>query len=70
MSPRFDFKCPQCGTIREDVWVSNFRDATDSARGTDYAPCERCGGVLEKMPAAPSFRVTGYSAKNSYGVKS
>ena len=69
MSPRWDFRCPLCNSIRENVWVSSFRDATDIFTGTMIAPCE-CGGTLEKMPAAPNFSIGGYNARNSYGVKS
>lgn len=69
MSPRFDFRCTKCASLREDVWVSNFRDATDSFAGTDIAPCVECGGTMEKMPAAPNFSVKGFNAKNHYGVK-
>lgn len=63
--PRFDFKCPDCGLVRYDVWISGYRDS-QGLRTADIAPCEFCGGILEKQPAAPNFSVSGFNAKNGY----
>lgn len=63
--PKFDFKCPSCSTVRSDVWVSNWTAATGRQMPIN---CE-CGKEMEKQPAAPNFTVSGYNAKNSYGVK-
>lgn len=65
--PRYDYRCDNCGTVRE-VTVSNWKDATDPLAGFMKSTCD-CGGILEKMPAAPNFSISGYSARNSYGVK-
>ena len=64
--PRYDFKCPNCGTIRADVTVSNWRSATGDEMPYD---CLDCGTRMVKLPSAPNFSVKGYNAKNHYGVK-
>lgn len=61
--PRYDFKCPNCGTIRADVTVSNWRDA-----GGHVELCD-CGYEMAKVPSAPNFTVKGFNAKNHYGAK-
>jgi putative FmdB family regulatory protein len=61
--PRYDFKCTSCGKMRQDVWVSNFRDALNTP--IDISSCE-CGGQLQKQPSAPNFTINGYNAKNGY----
>lgn len=63
--PRYDFKCEDCGHVREDVWMSTYRES-QGVDTLDIAPCEKCGGLLRKMPSAPNFTVTGYNAKNGY----
>ncbi len=63
--PKFDFKCPQCETLRPDVWVTNWTSAT----GRQMPINCQCGAEMEKQPAAPNFTVKGYSARNNYGVK-
>ena len=67
--PRYDFKCLSCGNVREDVWVSNFRDASGTFNATLLAPCE-CGvSQWERLPSAPNFSVGGFNAKNGYGLR-
>ena len=61
--PRFDFKCPACSALRKDVWLSTYRAGQDHV---DISPCDQCGTPLEKVPAAPSFTVKGFNAKNGY----
>jgi hypothetical protein len=70
--PRFDFKCPLCGNVRHDVWVS-LLNLERKDFGKDISPCLRmigdglvCGGILEKQPCAPNFSVKGFNAKNGY----
>lgn len=61
--PKYDYRCPSCGATRIDVWVSNYRDATNSR---EPVICE-CGHVgMEKLPCAPNFQVKGYNAGNGY----
>jgi predicted nucleic acid-binding Zn ribbon protein len=62
--PRYDFKCTSCGKIRQDVWVSNFRDALNTR--IMVSPCDECGAWMEKLPCAPNFTINGYNAKNGY----
>jgi len=64
--PRYDFKCAN-GHVREDVWVSNFRDATNTP--VLVSLCEVCGLPMEKQACAPNFAVHGYSAKTGYSTK-
>lgn len=61
--PRYDFKCAN-GHVREDVWVSSFRDALNAPAA--ITPCEHCGLVLVKQPCAPNFSISGYAARNGY----
>lgn len=63
--PKFDFKCSSCGTVRSDVWVSNWTAATGRQMPIN---CE-CGAEMEKQPAAPNFVINGFSTKNHYGAK-
>lgn len=57
--PRFDFKCPACGTVSANVYRS-----TADARVPPI--CVNCDAVMEKLPSAPSFTIKGFSAKNGY----
>lgn len=70
LMPRYDFDCQGCGMTRMDVWVSNFRDATETFDASQLVPCGNCGGKKwTKLPCAPNFNVTGFNAKNHYGAK-
>lgn len=64
--PRFDFKCPACGLVRPDVWVSLYR--LNQPR-IDISPCEQCSTRLERQPSAPAFVVKGYRASTGYSTK-
>lgn len=67
--PRYDFKCLNCGAIRKDVWVSNYRDASNTFNASELTPCA-CGSRLwEKLPCAPNFTIGGFSEKNGYGLR-
>lgn len=54
--PLFDYECPECHTILRDVLRP------------EYAKCGQCPGQppMVKMPAAPSFTIHGFNAKNGY----
>jgi putative FmdB family regulatory protein len=58
--PLFDYRCDQCGTVHQDLLVKHHTQF--------YAPrCPTCGKIgLEKLPSAPSFKVSGFNAKNGY----
>jgi putative FmdB family regulatory protein len=57
--PRFDFKCPACGTLMSNV----YRGTSDTQRPQ---VCINCDALMEKLPSAPNFTVTGFNAKNGY----
>jgi len=61
--PRYDFECAN-GHVRENVWVSSYRDALNAPVGV--SPCVECGLVMTKKPCAPNFTVKGFNAKNGY----
>lgn len=54
-----DFECPACGAVKIDVWLPT--------RVTRLI-CE-CGKDMQKRIAAPDFKITGFNAKNNYGLK-
>jgi hypothetical protein len=68
--PLFDFKCPNCGLIKE-VLVR---------KPTDVILCEPCNRpnvrvcslttwnpvLMERQSAAPSFRVVGFNERTGY----
>ena len=54
-----DLECPECKAVVIDKWVWK-RDTP--VRCT-------CGIVMTIRPAAPGFKVTGFNAKNNYGLK-
>ncbi len=58
--PIWDYKCPLCEKVDEDVLV-------------DIAPsphrCMDCKATMDRMPATSSFVVKGYAAKNGYSYK-
>lgn len=55
--PLFDFKCPACGLEFPDLLLASHEEP---------GPCPYCGEALKKKPAAASFRVKGFNAKNGY----
>jgi len=61
--PQYDYQCIVCEKKRENVMVSNYRDAQGHLE-----LCE-CGGEMRKLPAAPNFQVKGFNAANHYGAK-
>lgn len=59
--PLYDFKCPHCAQVRQDVIVPSWNDAVR----THMERCT-CGAEMLKQLAAPAFVVNGYNAKNGY----
>jgi len=60
--PKWDFKCPRCGHIIERAFRS-FEEM--KAAKLHWCPMA-CNAPMERQPAAPSFVVEGFSAKNGY----
>lgn len=60
--PKHDYRCGCCGRTREDVWTSNFRDASNTR---PPVVCE-CGASMDRLPSAPNFQVNGFNAQNGY----
>lgn len=54
--PYWDFKCPSCGNIQRDIWVSNWRDALGGE--PNIGRCG-CGAQPERMPAVTNFILKG-----------
>ena len=54
-----DLECPECHAVVVDEWVWK-RDTP--VRCT-------CGVVMTPRVAAPSFKVTGFNAKNGYSKR-
>lgn len=58
--PAYDFKCPTCGTLREHVFASL------AERDHTAVICRDCCMPMVRQPAAPSFSIHGFTAKNGY----
>lgn len=58
--PLRDYQCHRCGRVQEILE----RHTSDDPHTRDWPTC--CGLLMYMLPAAPSFTVTGYSAKNGY----
>lgn len=56
--PRWDFTCEDCNVTSELVFPS--------VEDTQDARCPKCGGKVARQPAAGSFTIQGYSARNGY----
>lgn len=60
--PLYTFKCRACQHVHEAIY--------SSYAISEHAACPNCGGSnLERLPAAGSFTVTGYNAKNGYAKR-
>lgn len=62
--PLFSFKCQRCGQIEDRLY--------GSWKQLSLKPAVRCsadGSRMERVPSASAFSVSGFNAKNSYGVK-
>lgn len=57
----FDYRCDTCNAVVE-LFVRT------PAPQTHEHPCH-CGGLLQRQPAAPGFKVNGFNAANNYGLK-
>ena len=63
--PIFQKECPQCG----HEWEALILKPDDK---TIENICHKCGFLMkehENVPAASSYRIKGYAARNSYGLK-
>ena len=61
----YDFTCSKCGAEYPDVRIAH-------SKLHAYSPaCDQCHsiGTLQRVPAASSFVVKGFSAKNGYSKK-
>lgn len=54
--PWRDYKCPKCGHVYVDI----------PDKDTVWCVCQTPSVECERLPAAPSFKVTGYNAQNGY----
>lgn len=57
--PLYDYVCPDCGTVYEDVLVM---------KADKVHACE-CGTSCKKMIGAGHFKVNGHNAENNYSYK-
>lgn len=57
--PLFDFKCPECGKVREVLMHLNSTCPVLCDHDTVHFR-------MEKQPSAPSFRVLGFNARTGY----
>lgn len=59
--PRHDYKCPTCGMVKE-VATHGLPEYLF------FVQCGECPGQpdMVRLPAAPSFTIRGFSAKNGY----
>lgn len=62
MSPRWDFRCPNCGRVYPDLQFSNWKDATKAE-----IRCETCHFMLQKQTPASNFVLRGFGFhRNDY----
>ena len=56
--PRYDYQCPQCGKVQEEIHRMN---------ETPEMKCSECNVPMKKLIGAPAFKVGGYfTAKTGY----
>lgn len=73
--PLYEFKCAACE--HEQTMMLRVRDVTDVRLFENTPPehrfvvvCSKCGEPgMERVPSAPSFKVTGFNAGNGYSRK-
>lgn len=57
--PLYDYACFTCKRV--------FSETRSIAKRDEPGKCPHCGSWhSRKMPSAPNFRITGYTAKNGY----
>lgn len=57
--PLYDFKCPSCGHLYEDI-----------VRYGELSVCPKCNlWGTDRLMGRPSYRMTGYNAANGYAEK-
>lgn len=64
--PRYDFRCPKCGKIKE----LTFRTFEDAEKANFMCDRVFCRTRVERQPAAPNFQLkgSGWTPKH-YGDK-
>ena len=58
--PLFDYRCPECGTVREVLVIKH------DASVTCHVVHDGRLVTMEQMPSTPSFVVNGFNAANNY----
>ena len=56
--PIYTYQCGSCGEVFDGIYLYR-----------DDVPCRKCGAMTHKVMGAPSFRIKGFRAQNSYGRK-
>lgn len=69
--PLYDFKCPRCGAVKEERFVSYVESETREVRCNGRCCvdpyCKRtCNTLMEKQISAACFSVKGFNATNHY----
>ena len=57
--PLYDYKCPQCGKVREVLIHANSPVKLLCDHGEHHVP-------MERQPSAPNFTVKGFNSKTGY----
>ena len=57
--PIYTYKCDTCNDVIDKL-VKKIGGDSDSC------VCEKCGGVLKKIPSHSGFKINGYSFENGY----
>lgn len=57
--PLFDFKCPECGTVREVLMNANSPALVICNHDTVHF-------AMTRQPCAPNFKVKGFNAATGY----
>lgn len=58
--PLFDFRCPECGSVREVILIKHDVPVTCHMHGEGRLV------TMERLPSAPAFKVNGHNAANGY----
>ncbi len=60
-----DFQCRLCGHRQEEWFLNRFAAEHATTIKCDNPAC-RVAGSMDRLPAAPGFKVEGFNAKNGY----